>query len=497
MKKILIAVLIVSSVCLAQHPALDLYGKRLVEGRPFLTFEDIYDSYDLFNSPLGVFEIDSSSLSIEAGYSLFSLDNEKRHYFSIPVLRMGEPRRAYFQVSYGPDLLSYDTPSENMSLPLHRFGLTLAAQSQSRLFQASIMSSGYIGTQSFKNNNDSRMLAGLEDLRFDFGSQVHSMARVGVFIGAALHVDTLKSSYKNAANEELSRDDRSAHVVLPAFGGFVDFNGSNIPVRSHLSLQYASGRFVYVSKDEISRGGVDSLGNLHSIKNDSLQLLWMTAGRIPVKEHFVKPGLLLGYSVNAGQLHLPDEDSDPFKMKDAVDGGFFDLTEVYFGIGAGFEAFSYVDMFIEYIYNSASLNYGEHFQNPTNAPTSQGLNSFALGVSTPLHKYLSVPFSLSPRIAYFISQSAGAVEARHINTKPLNPARSRSKAAIYDPQLYLENKESTSGFTLGLDAQSSDTKLGGSFYTTFLNKNPGGRSGIEMEFIFAFAIPGSSSGLFE
>ncbi|MDR2727753.1 MAG: hypothetical protein LBB56_01375 [Chitinispirillales bacterium] len=492
MKKILIAVLLVSSACLAQHPALDLYGKRLIEGRPFLTFEDIYDSYDLFNSPLGVFEIDSSSLSIEAGYSLFSLDNNKRHYFSIPVLRMGEPRRAYFQVFYGPDLLSYDTPDESMSLPLHRFGLTLAAQSQSGLFQASIMSSGYIGTQSFKNSSDSRALAGLEDLRFDFGSQPHPMARVGVFIGAALNIDTLKNS------ETLECEDRSAHVVLPSFGGFVDFNGHNLPVRSHLSLQYSSGRFVYVSKDEkINSYGVDGLGNEYSIKNDSLQFIWMTAGRIPVKEHFIKPGLLLGFSANAGKLHWPDEDSDPFKMKDAVEGGSFDLTEVYFGIGAGFEAFSYADMFIEYVHNSASLNYGEHFHNPPNAPTSRGLHSFALGASTPLHKYLAVPFSLSPRIAYFISQSAGAVEARHINTKPLNPVRSRSKAAIYEPQLYLENKETASGFTLGLDAQSSDTKFGGSFYTTFLNKNPRGRSGIEMEFIFAFAIPGPSSGLFE
>jgi len=495
MKKILIALLTVSSVCLAQHPALDLYSTRLTAGRPFFTDEGIYNSYHFFNSPIGVFEIDSSSLNLEAGYSLFSLDYEKRNYLSMPVLRMGEPSRAYFQVSYGYDILSYVTSEdENMSLPLHRFGLTLAAQSESGLFQASIMSSGYIGTQRWDIGDSTRALLGLENLRFDFGSRVHPMARVGIFIGAGLHVDTLNSF---RAIGQLPRDDRSAHVVLPAFGGFVDFGDKIIPARSHLSLQYASSRFVYVSKNGAGREGIDGLGNEYSIMNDSLQLLWLTAGRVPLGEHFAKPGLLLGFSTNAGKLHYPDEDSDPFNIGHPIPGGDFDLTEVYFGIGSGFEVFNYADFFMEYVYNSASLNYGNHsgFLNPTGFPTSHGLHHFALGVSTPLHNYISTPLNLTPRIAYFISESAGAVQARRMNTRPLNPER--YKSARYQPQRYLENKESTSGFTLGLDIQSSNEKFGGSIHTTFLNESYRGEAGVEMGLVFTIVIPGSSSGFSE
>jgi len=497
MKKILIAVLLISSVSFAQHPALDLYSTRLAEGRPFFTYQGIYDSYDLFNSPLGVFEIDSSSLSIEVGYNLLSLGKEKGHFFTLPLLRMGEPGRAYFQVFYGPDFLSYD---ESITLPLHRFGLTLAAQSESGLFQASISSSGYIGTQSWKEGNDTRAILGLDNLRFDFGSRVHPMARVGVFIGAALYVDTLKSPERYGSTYEQLRIDRSAQVVLPAFGGFVDFGGGHFPVYNHLSLQYASSRFVYVAKNETNRGGVDGLGNEYSVINDSLQLFWLAAGRIPLGEHFIKPGLLVGFSATSGQLHWPDEDSDPFKMKDAIDGGFFDLTEVYFGIGTGFEVFNYADLFIEYVYNSASLDYGDYagFNNSSNFPTSRGFHNFALGASTPLHEYLSLPLSLTPRIAYFMSQSAGAVEARRMEIDPLNPIMNgKSKEARYRPQTYLHGREFISGITIGLDAQSPDTKFGGSLYTTFLNKRQGRQSGIEMGVVLAFAVPGPASGLFD
>jgi len=352
------------------------------------------------------------------------------------------------------------------------------------------MSSGYIGTQKWKHGDSTRALIGLGDLRFDFGSRVHPMARVGIFIGAGLHVDTLKSSYRDAADVKQSNDDRSAQVILPAFGGFVDFGGQNFPARSHLSVQYASSRFVYVSKDQVSSYGKDGLGNEYSIINDSLQLLWMSVGHIPFDEHVVKPGLLFGFSTNSGKLHWPDEDSDPFNMDYAIDGGNFNLNELYFGIGAGFEASNYADLFIEYVFNSASLKYGKYFDNSTKSPKSQGLHSFALGVSTPMHKYLSIPFSITPRIACFISESAGAIEGRHINTKPLNLLGSKSKMTRYEPQTFLENKESISGFTLGIDAQSPDTRFGGSFHTTFLNK--GGRSGIDMGFVFAFAIPGPS-----
>jgi len=493
MKKILIAVLFISSVCFAQHPALDLYSIRLAAGRGFITSEEIYDSYDLFKSPLGVFQIDSSSLSLEIGYSLLSLDNERGHYVSIPILRMGEPGRAYFQISYGPDLLYYDTPDGNtVSLPLHRFGLTLAAQSESGTFQASIMGTGYIGTQSWEEGYDQRSVMGLENLRFDFGSQVHPLARIGVFIGAGLHLDTL-----NSADNE--RNDRSAHVVLPAFGGFVNFGGQYFPARSHLSLQYAPVRFVYVSKDGQNDAGVDDrgMGNEYSIMTDSLQVLWMTVGRVPLGEHFAKPALLLGTSVNAGQLHMPNKDSDPFRMETAVPGGHFNLTEMYLGTGLGFEVINYAELFIEYVYTWASLNYGGHF--PDDSPKERGLYTFAAGVSTPMHKYVSMPFSLNPRIAYFMSESAGEVKPRRMNINPLNPvdSKGKSKAYRYEPQTYLKNKETLSGITVGLDAWTPDTKFGGSLYTTFINKNQGEHSGIEMGFVFAISLPGPSSGLFE
>ncbi|MCL2689516.1 MAG: hypothetical protein FWE57_06680 [Chitinispirillia bacterium] len=498
MKKVVFAVLLISSVCFAQHPALNLYNARLNEGRPFLTYQGITNSYDLFNSPIGVFSVDSSSLSLEANYSFYSLDREEGHFFNAPVLRMGEPRRAFFQLFYGPNLLSYNIPATDfsagneISLFLHRFGLTMATQSPSGSFQASLMGLGHIGTQSWKYGSDTRTIMGLENVRIDFGSRVHQMAGIGVFISAALYLDTLKASYTGVAENYI---DRSAQVILPSFGGFVDFGSGDFPIRSHLSLQYTPSMFVYVVRDgnPPSAGdllGVDSFDNAYSMNIDSLQAFWMTAGRIPLGEHIVKPGLLLGFSLNSAQLRLPHRKSDPFKMKDDVPGGFYDLTEFYLGIGTGYEVINYADLFFEYVFNTAMLNCGRHF--PQDYAKSRFFHNFGLGVSTSLHNYVPMPFFLSPRVAYFISQSAGAVEARHMNIDPLNPAGGgvRSREIRYSPHTYLQNRESTSGVTVGLDAQSPDRRFGGSVYSTFLNKKRGEekQSGMEMGILFSIGV---------
>jgi hypothetical protein len=463
-----------ASACFAQSRAVDKHGSMMAEGRPFITDGGLYNNYDLDGSPLGLFDIDSSRLSAEVGYRYLGLRGFDRHDLSGQKIRMGEPRRAFFEVFYGPDFLSYRAKNLNgASLPLQRFGFAAASQTPSGFFGTSLSADGYIGTQMWEKGDSSRWLVGFDRLRIDMRSQAHPLVRVGAFANVALRVDTLYAPPVQLSPDVIRKhEDRSGQVNLPELGGSVDFGGGDMPVRSNLSISYTSSRFVYVTKDVAgtnNRDGVDSLGNENTIINDSIQLFWMAQGRVPVADGYaVTPGLLFGWSNNAGQMFNPHSEGDMFKLGDAIKDSSYALGALYFGLGTGFEASRYADLHIEYTASLWSLTRGNGFPPPT--VTSRALHHTAFGVSTSLHEYVDMPLKVTPRIAYFISGSSGIVGSRWSDREPLNLQPGKSKMyPLYNPQNFLAGFTRITGFTLGVDGAALEDMLSLSFYVTFLS----------------------------
>jgi hypothetical protein len=325
---------------------------------------------------------------------------------------------------------------------------------------------------------------GFERLRLDFGSQVHPLVRLGLFFGATLRLDTLRASHEDVAFQ----------TNLPEFGGNIDFGGEDMPVRSNLYASYAFSRYLYRVSGfgDVPSANPDN-NHADAIRNDSLNIFWMAQGRIPVNDDYtVRPGLLFGYTGNYGGMREPvGENKNPVDMGEAIKGSPYDLTGVWFGIGAGFEALKYADVHVEYTLAAMSLKWGEagsSYQNyPPAGDRSRTLHNTAFGVSTPLHEYVALPLNITPRIAYFISGSAGIAGARHSSFEPMNVVSGKSKKYLYAPYSFLDGFERTSGFTFGVDGQALEGRLSVSYWMTFL-KNTVSKDGMEIGLSAGFSL---------
>jgi len=363
--------IVVASVfhCLAQSKAVDKHGAALFEGRPFFTDSALYNSYDLGGSPLGLFEKGSPRFEALFGYRYGGLGDRSRQYWNAPTLSMGNPGSAFFQVFYTPDIMSAKSGNA-VSLPLQRFGLAVASQGTSGAFRASFLFDGFYGRQEWEAGDSARVIMGVDRLRFDVGSQVHPMVRIGLYVGSKGRVDTLNAPY---------RADRSGQINLPEFGANVDVGGEGLPVHSNMDFSYAWSRFVYTvfvrpgpltnyvpSVGNLNTSGEVS-GNANAIRNDSLNLFWTTQARFPSKDDkfALRPGLILGFTSNSGEMREPDNpDNSIIEIGSARGNSSYDLTGFWFGVGTGFEAPDYVDAHVEYTLAAMSLECGSYYSNP-------------------------------------------------------------------------------------------------------------------------------------
>ncbi|MDR0306847.1 MAG: hypothetical protein LBI42_08420 [Chitinispirillales bacterium] len=522
----LVAVFAAASVCFGAYSDMAFHDLRLSEGRSFFTNNEAYNSYYLYGSPLGIFEIDSSQMSLELGYKLKSfnqaIDNlPKRdfgtHDLTLPVFRVGEPGRAFFQAFYMPDFrwnnIDYRNGSSSaQNLPIQRFGLSVAGQTQSGSFGGAFTADGYLGSSSLEESNQAdfqkttRELLGFEKLRLDFNSKVHQTLRMGAFFQVTAHVDTL---YYVVKEGEYRNEDRSFQMNIPSVGGYIDFDGGDllpVPVHSTISLQYASGRSVHTIKDGVNYPDVDALGNRDAIINDSLRFMWMAKAAVPFKGHTFKPGLLLGYANGSGKLHEPDKDNSPFKMGGILPFSHYNLGELQFGLGSGFEFLNYSDLFLEYTVTGATLKYGSFYYRYENGDrVSQGnrpnfpeqerkrtLHRISFGASTQLHNYLEMPVEITPRIAYFAD---GFTSGAGTNYWDIDAQFGGDQDKRYNPEYYLDHFQRTAGFTLGADICAPEKGLGGAVYMTFLSISVPGTdisaSGFELGMAFTLTIPGA------
>jgi hypothetical protein len=486
MKKIftIMALVAAASTGVAQSRAIDRHANMLMEGRPFFTDAAHYNSYHLGGSPVGLFDIGSGRLSAEARYGYYGLGDETGHYLSGQTVRMGQPDRSYFELFYGPDILSHKNTGNDAnaaSLTLHRFGLTMATQTTDGFFRSALSAEGYIGGQEWERGDDRRAQMGFERIRLDMGSQVHPYLRVAFFFNLTLHLDTLYTPNN-------VQEDRSSQMNLPEFGGNIDIGAPEIPVRANLSVTCALSRFVYTYKGAAAgHPPVDPRGNANPIMNDSLRITLLAQGTFGINDDFtLMPGLLIGYYGLNGEMRVPHVENAPLQPGDPISGTAYSLSGIYLGAGTGFRAAGYADLHAEYVGAMMSLNSGSVYGPPL--VKSRTLHQMSFGVSTPLHEYLEIPLNITPRIAYFISGSAGVVSPVHSGVDPLNIVPGRSKGARYMPQTFLSGFRRTSGFTFGIDGAALEEQLSAAFWMTFLSKSGMDRGGMELGLSVGYSI---------
>lgn len=477
-------ILIISalSICLAQTFKEDLLTGRLSSAHPHLTDAETYNSYDLAHSPLGTFENDSNRLTLQTSYLHRSWNDVSQtgyngNYLTLPSVRIGQPKVAFFEIAYGPQFLSSNHSSTVFSLTEHRFAITLAGQTPSALFQTSLSGCGSIGKQTWEADDYNRIVLDLDRLRIDLGSQIHPLLRLGFHGGVSARIDTL-------TDPTGFHQDRFFQTDLPSYGGYADFGSENVPVRSNLSLDFSSKRFVYVSK------GIPPYmpnGNENAIIYDSLNLSWQTMAHIPVGEYQIKPAFLFGWSKNSAQLYTPHEENDPLKLGPAIDQANYTLSRIKFGLGINLEAKQYATVFTEYHLSSQSIDCGQAFTQPQTS--ERALHSLAIGLSSNLHKHISLPLEVTPRIGYFVYGSDRMNGQARFASTPFSLSDGKSQEWRYHPEDLLEAFERTSGFTLGADGSLLNQKLNYDLHLTFLSRASDGNGGVEFGTEVTFALP--------
>jgi len=459
-----------ASLCFAQTRAVSKLSEAVFEGRPFFTDSALYNSYDLGGSPLGLFEKGTPRFDARFDYRYDELGDRSGQYWNAPELTMGNPGKIFFRAFYDPSALSgkkadntgnkVDTVAD---LPLHRFGLVLASQGTSGSLRGAFTLVGFYGEQRWDHYDDYRMTGGFERVRFDIGSQLHPLLRLGMFVGGDVRYE--KNNVSNSA--------RSCQTNLPEVGVNLDVGGEDLPVRGNLDFSYAWSRFVYTERDGV---------NEPAIRNDSLSIFLTAQGNFsPMPDKLVlKPGLLLGVTNNSGRMHDPEEGNNyPVNLGNIQQNKEYGLKSFWFGAGTGAGILGYADLHVEYTLTALWLECGSYYTPPPVA--SRTLHHTAFGVSTNLNKYLEMPITITPRLAYFVSGKSdmfGVPQAR-LSSDPLNPALHSTKQALYEPQNFLKGFEHISGFTLGIDGSVLEGQAEASVYGTFLSSGALDKGGLE------------------
>jgi hypothetical protein len=488
------AVIASISLCSAQTRAAGKYGEALFEGRPFFTDSAVYNSYDLGGSPLGLFEKGSPRFSAEFGNRSTSLGDRSGQYWDAPVFGIGNPGGAYFQAFYKPNVLNDKNGGNAADLTLNRFGFVGASQGTSGAMRASLLAEGFYGRQEWGGGDSARLVMGVERLRFDVGSRLHPLVRVGLYIGANVLYDTLYVSSEHR--------DVWAHTNLPEFGANVDVGGEDFPVRGNIDFSYAWSGFSYSlyrpgQPVPPTAAGIKIDGeDADAIRNDSLSVFLTALARLsPMADGNITltPGLLLGYTGNSGEIREPDGGDNnypiPLLFGGPRDNLSYSLTGFWFGAGAGLEAYGYVDAHVEYSLAALWLDCGSGYTGKE-VEESRTIHNFAVGVASRMNRYVEIPFTVVPRAAWFISGTTsmvGAAQTR-LSVAPLNKVSGMSMRALYEPQNFLSGFERVSGFTLGADGSALEERIFASIWATFLSSSESDRSGLEFGLRVGFAM---------
>ena len=433
-------------------------------GSPSFTDKDRYNSYDFCGSPLGIFKKDSVRVRLDLGmrgtwwHERDHGDSLKRSAlaWNLPDLLIGKPGIMYVRINYTPTSISDNTRDftsgapglQNLSLPLQRFGLLIAGQTPSGIFQMALRGKGYYGDEALEGSQNARLIMGLEDLSATIGSRIHELVTIGMQGGAIGKLDTLRD-YRNPTVH-----DRYFVGKIPMLGWYVDFGKPGFPFASDFSLQIATHRFVYVTRNDEDRA---------PIRGDSLALKWQAIGDIAHGGITYHPALCLGYWSNHYQIFQPTADNNSLDVGPDSAGRDWKISDLRLGIGTSIEFGKFGSARLEYEHSSMSLDYGADW---SILPSRQkGYDRVMIGVegSARAITAIQLPPSMEMfvRLGYFNQRENSAIGAFESEQFELvNSVDYNSMMYRYTPDFGWGSDQRVIGFTVG---------LGGSFFNRLLS----------------------------
>jgi hypothetical protein len=434
------------------------------------SFSDVtqYNSYDFYNSPLGLFEKEDAHLKVDMGYRSIawhqgsSNDSLKQtcSAWSMPRVLVGSPKSVYMQLFYSPAALTDNTVvSQSRDLAMKRFGLTIAGQVPSGVFQLALRGNGYVGDETVTNGTDSRLLLGLDDLTISIGSRINGMVAFGIEGGVRAKLDTLRS------NDNPGLHDRYFDGQWPVIGGFVDVKKEGLPVASAFSLTTGTSRFVYVTRNDVDQD---------PINGDSLAWKWQTIGNITNADITCHPALFLGYWKNSYQAYAPTASNDNLSVGDKRTGHDWKVNDFCFGLGASAGFGKYATSWFEYAHSAVGLEHGNAW--PAPADKNEGYHRFSLGVESALHAIPALRFPSSietfVRISYFNERENSGINTFQSETFGyMNTVGVNSRTNRYVPDFGVWGQgQRIIGTTLGLGSTFENKAISVDTYLSFLSK---------------------------
>jgi hypothetical protein len=425
--------------------SIDISGQKISLGFPSFTDRDQYNSYDFCNSPLGIFEKDSFRVHVDCDFrsdmwhAAGKSDSLQKSYkaWNVPDITLSKPNIAYLRLYYTPTSISDASRGRKLSLPLQRFGLTLAGQAPSGIFQLALQGKGYYGDETAQGNPDTRLIMGLEDLGATIGSRIHELVTIGMEGGATAKLDTLRDPIIN---------DRYFAGEIPVLGWYIEFGKKGFPVASDFSLHIGTHRFVYV---------VDENGNSINkdpLRGDSLAWKWQGIGEVRQNDFVYSPALFISYWSNHYQPYQPTASNNDLSVGQELVGRDWKFSDMTLGFGASIHYKNILKAHGEYTHSSMALDYGAAW--PMLSAKTRGYDRFSVGTETGLNEIpeLHFPkfFETFVRIGYFNQRENSALGAFQADEFGLiNDMIANSLNYRYSPEFGWGQDQRVIGFYLG------------------------------------------------
>jgi len=478
---LLLSISIVAAVAAQTAQPIDVTSARQAVGAPSFSDWGHYNSYDFCGSPLGLFKKDSARVRLDLGMRSTSW-HESGHgdslkqsatAWNLPDILIGKPGIAYVRINYTPASISDDTHGfvsntsaglQKLSLPLQRFGLLIAGQVPSGIFQMAIRGKGYYGNEALAASPNTRLIMGLEDLSATIGSRIHELVTIGMQGGAIGKLDTLRNLEGN-----LPISDRYFVGKIPMLGWYADFGKPGFPVASDFSLQISTHRFVYVTGFNADR---------FPIKGDSLTWKWQAIGDVEHAGITYHPALFLGYWSNHYQVYLPTADNNSLDVGPKANGQDWKVSDFHFGIGTSAKVMDFGKAWFEYAHSSLGLAYGDSW---ASRPEKQsGYDRVMIGIEGNARAIaaLQLPKSVEGfvRLGYFNQRENSAIDAFESEQFELvNSVDYNSMMYRYAPDFGWGLDQRVIGFSIGLGGSFFNRLLTADAHVAFLSKESAAR----------------------
>ncbi|HUI92996.1 MAG TPA: hypothetical protein VLX68_12175 [Chitinivibrionales bacterium] len=456
-------------------------------GTPRFTDPDAYNEYDAFGSPLGIFEKESSSVHLELGWNMLSLVNaktadsgsESSNVPVIPELTVGKRDILYLMFDYEPAWLERTSAGQTLSLaPLHRFGVTVAAETPAKYMRFGIVATGYTGTLTTSAGQDSRTVMGLTRLSAYLGSQVHPLVRIGIHGGATGNLDSLRDLTNTF-------EDRFFYGTIPSYGGDVNIGTEGVPVQSNFNLDIASNHFVYVTKGMAPQ---KPDGNEDALVGDSVSWQWNTIGKIGYAGFTYQPALSMEYWRNKIQDYAPGPKNYPLQYGPARGDTNWAFSSFTLGIGASSLLQTYGKAWFEYGHEFFWASFGAGANTPGK---SRGYDYIGLGLEGNVNAVpgLRIPKSVEAfcRLGYDNMRLNSRWGQYHGDEfRQFTPVEARSQFSNDNGEYSLAfgSDQRVSRFSLGAGGTFFNRMLGADFTLAFLSGQESGfEFGVGVEFM--------------